>query len=229
MLPVISIFNLDISMYAITFAIGIIFDFLLIIYIKKFFDVKTLDVICCFPYWLIFFFVGAKFFYIVENMGLFFNEHYNVLSSGFSFTGGIIGGFLGIILYCKQYKVEVKYLLRLYTIVFPITYSFGKIGCYLVGCCNSIYNFPLQLIESLISFIITIYIFLKVRDNSIVYKYLILYSVSRFSFDFFRETRKIIFMNFSFIQLMCISIVIFCVYVYLVNRKYMKNSIGILK
>lgn len=223
MLPIINIFNFDISTYAITFAIGIIFDFWLIFYINKFFNIKKLDIICCFPYWLIFFFVGAKLFYTVENIELHFNIYLHIMGSGFSFTGGIIGGFLGIILYCKQYKIKYNDLLQIYVITFPLTYSFGKIGCFSAGCCNAIYNIPLQLIESMLSFIITIYVFLRIKDKSIVYKYLMLYCISRFAFDYLRENRKIIFMKLSYIQLICILIIIVSGALwYLKNRKHEK-------
>ena len=203
MLPIINIFNFSISTYAIAFAIGIALDFLLVIYINKFFNEQRTDVICCFPYWIISFCIGAKLFYIIENVDLFSSVNYYILSSGFSFTGGMVGGFLVIFLYCMQYKIKYRNLLQIYIIVFPLTCAFGKIGCFFAGCCKGINEYPIQIVEALVSFIITLYIILKIRNKSIIFQYLILYSISRFIFDFWRECRSVMYMNLSFTQFIC--------------------------
>ncbi len=219
MLSRISLFNFNISTYALAFGIGIICDFLLIVYIKKLFNVNKLDVICCFSYWLISIFIGAKLFYIIENINLFLDGEFDILDGGFSFTGGIIGGLLGILLYCSQYKIRHKDLSQVYVVTFPLAYAFGKIGCFMAGCCKGVGDIPLQLIEALASFIIFLYVLVKIKDNSIIYKYLVLYSITRFAFDFFRETRNIIFINLSSTQLICILLAILAILGYFINRK----------
>ena len=223
MFPKISLFNFNISTYALAFGIGIIFDFLLLVYIKKLFNVNKLDVICCFSYWLISIFLGAKLFYIIENINLFLDGEFEILDGGFSFTGGIIGGFLGIFLYCKQYKLRYKDLSQVYVVTFPLVYSFGKIGCFMAGCCKGVGEIPLQLIEALASFIIFLYVLIKIKDNSIMYKYLVLYSITRFAFDFLRESRNIVFTNLTITQLVCILLIILTILVYFISKKDIKN------
>lgn len=219
MLSTIYFKNYCISTYSLLFAFGIISSFILMLYLNKNHHVKTIDIIFCFPYWLISFLIGAKIFYIVENLDLFLNKYYRLLAGGFNFTGGLIGGILGVFLYCKLYKICFPNLLGIYIISFPIIYSFGKVGCFFAGCCNSMLDIPIQLIEAFVSLTITIYVFYNIKSNLIICNYLMIYSIVRFTFDFLRGSRNVFIISLSLTQIICI--VIF-VSVCLIRRKYRK-------
>ena len=57
---------------------------------------------------------------------------------GIVFYGGFIGGAIGILIYTKFAK-DVKdhrdHLLDIYAVLTPLFHVFGRIGCFLGGCC----------------------------------------------------------------------------------------------
>ena len=133
-----------------------------------------------------------------------------LLKGGFVFYVGLIGGVLGIFIYAKQFKISFKSLILTLVPVFPLIHSIGRLGCFLAGCCygmeyhgfghvvfhNTIYApvniplFPSQIIESLCNFIIFILIICTYKKFKGTYKiiglYAILYSIVRFTLEFFR-------------------------------------------
>lgn len=136
-----------------------------------------------------------------------------ISQSGFVFYGGLIGGILGIVIYSKLFKVSAKKLLLTIVPVIPLVHSFGRIGCLMAGCCygkeyqgfgsitfhNTLYAptniplFPTQLVESICNLIIFIILFSTYKKFKGTYKttgiYCILYSIVRFTLEFFRGDR----------------------------------------
>ena len=114
----------------------------------------------------------------------------------------------------------------------PLFHFFGRIGCFLGGCCfgipckigctytmgpieqaNGIARFPAQLLEALFNlclFFLLNYLYKKRKmENALLYVYLIIYAAGRFFIEFLRgdEYRGFLF-GLSTSQI--ISILIFC-------------------
>ena len=156
--------------------------------------------------------LGAKLLYyiteiktIVANPRLLLN-----VTDGFVVYGGIIGGFAAAYIYLRWKKYEpIKY----YDMAMPsiaLAQGFGRIGCFLAGCCygletdswigitfhtsayapNNVSLIPTQLLSSGLNFLhYFILIFVAKRcktDGLILGLYLILYSAGRFVIEFFR-------------------------------------------
>jgi len=161
---------------------------------------------------LIFGFIGAKLLYCIVEMNAFFNEPMRILSgSGFVLYGGIIGGILAAIMYCKSKRVNFFQYFDLTVPSVALAQGFGRIGCFLAGCCygretdsaigivfhnssiapNGIKLIPTQLLSSAGDFLIVIVLLLYARKDRKTGKvgalYLILYSVGRFIIEFFRN------------------------------------------
>jgi len=133
-----------------------------------------------------------------------------LLQGGFVFYGGLIGGVLGIYIYSKSFKISFNDLSNIFIAVIQIFHSIGRIGCLLAGCCYgreyngfgsiTFYNtnlaptgvplFPIQIVESICNLIIFIIVLLTYKKFKGTYKtialYSVLYSVVRFSLEFFR-------------------------------------------
>ena len=81
-------------------------------------------------------FLGAKLLYVIVEFDAFVKNPKAVLgSSGFVVYGGIIAGVLCCILYCKIKKLN---FLEYFDLVMPeiaLAQGFGRIGCFLAGCC----------------------------------------------------------------------------------------------
>lgn len=136
---------------------------------------------------------------IVETMG-----------TGFVVFGGIIFGSLAGYIYCKKEKLD---FLAYFDLVMPavaLAQGFGRIGCFLAGCCwgvettspigiifhesqfapNGVALVPTQLISSGLNFLhfLVLIWFAKRKkaDGQVGGAYLILYSIGRFIIEFFR-------------------------------------------
>lgn len=156
--------------------------------------------------------LGAKILYyitqineIIANPKLLLN-----VMDGFVVYGGIIGGILTGVLFCKLKKLD---FLKYFDLVMPsiaLAQGFGRIGCFLAGCCygletdsnfcivfqesdyapNHVPLLPTQLIASGLNFahffVLIMFATRKKADGQVAGLYLILYSVGRFILEFYR-------------------------------------------
>lgn len=132
-------------------------------------------------------------------------------SSGYVVYGGLIGGVLTGYLYCRRKKTDFWQVFDLTMPAVALAQFFGRIGCFLAGCCygkptesplgvifhNSVYApadeklFPIQLVSSglnLLNFIFLYFLWKKMRDKSGVTgaAYIVTYSIGRFFLEYFR-------------------------------------------
>ena len=62
----------------------------------------------------------------------------NYLFGGLVFYGGLIGAFLGIFCYCKQYHLSYVPYMDVFAPLIPFVHGIGRIGCFCSGCCYGI-------------------------------------------------------------------------------------------
>ena len=162
-------------------------------------------------------FLGAKVLYVItEYKELFAGRMtFRDVLYGFVVYGGIIGGILAGFLYCKVKKLN---FLKYFDIVMPsiaLAQGFGRIGCFLAGCCygkrtdawygmefnHSVYQnmvgvkvIPTQLIMSVANFahfFLLVWIANKAykagKDGVVAGCYLLFYSIGRFLIEFLRD------------------------------------------
>lgn len=105
-------------------------------------------------------FVGSRFFHIIWEEPNFYLESplraFDLLSGGFVWYGGFLGGLLGLYAFHKMRKSAEKLALRVWLDFFaPIAalgYGLGRIACVLTGCCyggvchlhGAVFRFPTQ-------------------------------------------------------------------------------------
>jgi len=157
-------------------------------------------------------FIGAKLLYCFVELESFLHDPMRILSgSGFVLYGGIIGGIVAAMFYCRHKKVN---FFEYFDLVMPsvaLAQGFGRIGCFLAGCCygretnsaigvmfhnssiapNGVKLIPTQLFSSAGNFLIAIVLLLYARKDRKAGKvgalYLIFYSMGRFIIEFFRS------------------------------------------
>lgn len=157
-------------------------------------------------------FIGAKLLYcMVEIKSLLSNPIQALSGNGFVVYGGIIGGVLAAIIYCKLKNVSFLEYFDLMVPSVAIAQGFGRIGCFLAGCCygrrtdsffgisfqnssiapNQVTLIPTQLFSSAGDFFIAIVLLIYARKSRKMARvgalYLILYSFGRFIIEFFRS------------------------------------------
>lgn len=158
--------------------------------------------------------VGAKLLYFITEWDVLIKGSltFRDIMFGFVVYGGIIGGILAGYLYCKVKKLN---FLKHFDIVMPsiaLAQGFGRIGCFLAGCCygretdawygmefnHSVYSnmagvkvIPTQLVMSaadFVHFFILVFIAKKVKKDGVVAGcYLLFYSIGRFLIEFLRN------------------------------------------
>jgi len=131
--------------------------------------------------------------------------------TGIVFFGGLIGGSAGGLIYLKMYKLSVPVFVDIAAPCIPLAHAVGRVGCFLAGCCYGVESkwgvmfdspaapagrllLPVQLIESdvnlLLAVVILLYERLRRPENDgrgkSLLLYLVLYSVSRFTLEFWR-------------------------------------------
>lgn len=154
-------------------------------------------------------FIGSKVLFVIthipwliENFTL-YNLMILFLQGGFVYYGGLFGVLISIII-CTRRNIDLrKRIFRMIAPAIPLFHCFGRIGCFLAGCCYgielkvniSLFGFllldklPVQLIEASFEFIMFIVLLIIINKNNIingVTEYLIAYGIFRFMIEFFR-------------------------------------------
>ncbi|NFR85513.1 MULTISPECIES: prolipoprotein diacylglyceryl transferase [unclassified Clostridium] len=157
--------------------------------------------------------VGGKLLFIITEFKSILEDPSILLNFGYGFVvyGALILGALTIYLYCKKKKWKVLEILDLVAPVLAIAQGFGRIGCFLAGCCygketnipigvefpiNSlapagIHVHPTQIYSSIFDFLLGFFLLYyskkEKKSGKIVSMYLIIYSIGRFMVEFFRN------------------------------------------
>lgn len=266
MFPVFEIFGKQIGMYGVMAVLGFAACVLVGSRLIKRYDINIYDFALTMIAAAISLAVFACLMYGLTNIRLIIYAfaHFDTLGfdgwwacvkhafSGIVFYGGFIGGAVGILIYTK-YAKDVKayrdHLLDIYAVLTPLFHGFGRIGCFLAGCCygvesefgftvhdnpinptiNDVNRFPIQLVESACNFIlffILLYLFKKrITESRLIYIYMLTYPVVRFVTEFFRgDEYRGIFFGLSTSQWVSIFLFVFALIMLPVKTKKLKAA-----
>lgn len=255
MLPYIQILGRSIPMYSIMAFAGIISAYIYLLLTYKKLGIEKDDCDFSFIYGLIGVFIGAKLLSLLLSLPNIINDFHMLFDdtekflqlyifSGFIFYGGLIGAFVGALIYIKKYKLNPDLFFKLLVPTIPLVHSIGRIGCFFAGCCygipvsnslgicftksfiapNNVPLLPVQLIESfcnLILFLVLAHLARRGRKGmTILSVYLISYSIIRFILEYFRYDYYRGFIGcFSTSQLISIAVFGVGLYIVLKNKK----------
>lgn len=189
--------------------------------------------------------IGSRvIYYIVEIKAIIIDP--SILwnfSSGYVVYGGIMGGTVVSMIYCKNRKVRFITYFDLVMPAVAMAQGFGRIGCFLAGCCygretdsiigityhtslyapNGVKLIPTQLISSggdfLFAIILLMYAKKKRTDGKVASLYLILYSIGRFMIEFLRNDYRGNIGLLSTSQIISIGILSVGIVMYLLSNK----------
>lgn len=169
-------------------------------------------------------------------------------SHGFVVYGGVIGGVLINVFYCKKKKVNFW---EYFDIVMPsvaFAQGFGRIGCFCAGCCygkrtdewygitfhgsrfapNGVSLIPTQLLSSAGDFLICGLLILYSKKNPkkgrVGAGYLILYGIGRFLIEFLRNDHRGTVGDLSTSQFISIGIMTAGVVMWAIAAKFKSNQ-----
>lgn len=195
-------------------------------------------------------FLVSKICYVITVFDQFLANPLSVLGGGgWVIYGAIIGGILGAYLYCKKHKWDFMKVLNIVIVSVPLAQGFGRIGCFLAGCCYGIHTdaffgvtfpegslcpiheplVPTQLIMSLGDFIIFGILYYRLVKKGKVENtgalYLLLYSIGRFFVEFIRgdfERGHVGVLSTS--QFIGIFVILFSIVLFLYQKKKEKSN-----
>ncbi len=228
-----------IPFYGLFLYIGIFFAFVIGIFLCRKRRFPFWDLVGAGAYAMIGGMIGSKLLFLAVSwkqilaMRLPFEA---IVKGGFVFYGGLIGGFLGVLIYAKQFKMPLVDFLDLFAVPLPLAHAFGRIGCFFGGCCYGIhYNgrwstayrtssnintplntplFPIQIISAIglfLLFVVLFAVFLRTRKKGLVTCiYVIAYPILRFLAEFLRgDVERGIFGGLSVAQWVSLLIIVF--------------------
>lgn len=197
--------------YGLMIAIGIVCALILAVQRGK---KRNMDVDAIFTLVIlavVFGFLGGKILFIIQDFEHFLQEPLMVFSGGgFVVYGGIIVAMIAAILYCRK---KGHSFLKYFDLLVPsvaLAQGFGRIGCFLAGCCygaetscsigvvfpagsiapSGVPLIPTQLFSAagdfLIALLLVLYARKDRREGRVGALYLILYGVGRFIIEIFR-------------------------------------------
>ena len=162
-------------------------------------------------------YIGSKLLYaltqlpwLVKNFSL-KNLLLLIPQSGLVFYGGLFGVIFTLMLLTRKDANLRARVFRMATPAMPLFHTFGRVGCFMTGCCYgkelikpitvgvlTFTRFPVQLVEALaevLLFLLLLILDRKSKDADLLKTYLILYAVVRFADEFLRgdEIRGIYF------------------------------------
>ncbi len=154
--------------------------------------------------------LGSRILYVALNWEQFSGRWKDVFFSrfeGLTFYGAFVGGALAILLWCRWRKIDFSKLADLAAPYLALGYAFGRIGCFLNGCCygrvstvpwavvipvvDNLPRHPVQLYAA--GGAVVIFIILKLLRSYRPYTgftliaLCALYGILRFTTEFFRE------------------------------------------
>ena len=181
---------------------------------------------------VIFGYFCSKLTYVLVEWDSFIKDPKLFLSqSGFVVIGGLAGGVLAAWVYCRIKKVKFIDYFDLCIPSVAIAQGFGRIGCFMAGCCygkvtdspigiafthsnyapNNVPLIPTQLISSAANFLnmaLLLFIAKKAKKKGLVAAvYMLTYSVGRYLIEFLRDDDRGVIGPFSTSQFF--SVIIF--------------------
>ena len=150
MLPYLNIFSRRIPTYGIAAAVGILLGYW---YLRRRTRALPLrdqaELELAYLFGMVGTFVGAKLLSLLTQLPQLLQdlrapaftasmliEKY--LSGGFVFYGGLYGALLGAFIYLKAVRRNVWGALRVLLPLVPLVHGFGRVGCFLMGCCYGV-------------------------------------------------------------------------------------------
>lgn len=191
--------------------------------------------------------VGARLLYVLLTWNDYATNPLNIFAlwnGGMTSFGGFVGGIIAGIIACRIKKVDAWNMADLAAVSFPIGYFFGRIGCFLNGCCyggvcelpwavqfhikdatgNDILtppSHPAQLYSAIAAAIMFAILLPLERKRAfrgqVILAFLILYSIYRFLVEFVREgatAESSGILNLTQAQIACIVIAVISGIVY---------------
>ncbi len=133
----ISVFGLQISLYGILVALGVLIAYLLILKFSKKENLPVKAIENTFILAIVFGLIGARVAYSIEHHEEFRSliDWFALWKGGVDFYGGLIGGIIGALIGVKLFKLPLWKVADIAAPAIALAHFFGRLGCTSAGCC----------------------------------------------------------------------------------------------
>lgn len=217
-LVALTLLGIDISWYGVMVGLGFLVALVLCQQLCK-----ERDLSHDYPYsliWWVFPFsiVGARIYFLIFDGFTSFWDIITIWNGGLAIYGGVIGGFLGLIICCLIHKISIVKTCDVVVPVLAIGQAFGRIGCIFGNCCYGVevtnkslqwfpislyvhggYHYATNFYESILDlclFFALVVLLRKVKIKGLpTFAYLFGYGLVRFILESFRDQGQTLFIG----------------------------------
>jgi phosphatidylglycerol:prolipoprotein diacylglycerol transferase len=154
-------------------------------------------------------FLGARFFYVIENFSYYAAEPLKIFAvweGGLIFYGGALAALFGFWVTVRKLHVPFWKALDFIVPYGALAHAFGRIGCFLNGCCFGkscelpwAVRFPevpyavhpTQLYEAFYDLVLFVFLMKRAKrarfEGEVSLLYFLLYGIGRYTIEFLRE------------------------------------------
>ncbi len=175
--------------------------------------------------------IGARILYVVANLPYYRSmptEIWRIDHGGLIFYGGIIGGAIGAFWFAYRRKEPRIALLDFLVVAIPLGHMFGRIGCFLNGCCYGVPSpdsgfgiamagdptprVPVQLVEAFGNLLVFLVLYTMYRRHAptgaVSAFYLLLYPGLRFGLEFLRGDDRLFYRGLTAAQWLSLTLIV---------------------
>ena len=224
--------EIKISTYGIAVVAGLIACISNIVLRKNKYGYNNRVLAVCSGIILCFMALGSKILFFLTQLPLVLKEFSFIktieifITSGFVYYGGFLGALVGIIFAAKLLNIDTLQLMNFCAPLFAVFHAFGRIGCFMAGCCYGIpwkygfamidtpdvNRFPVQLLEAFLEFFL-FFLLLHIEKEEkydLMKIYMVIYAIMRFFLEYLRgdDIRGIWVLGLSTSQLIALCILV---------------------
>ncbi|MFY0645149.1 MAG: prolipoprotein diacylglyceryl transferase [Bacteroidia bacterium] len=243
--------HISVYSYGFMIALGILVAFIIALRMSRKFGVDSDKLSNLFFWVIIVAFIGGKLFFYLEDPQRYIEDPGSMLrlsGGGFVFYGSLIFAIPAIVWWLKRQKIPIRPFLDILAFVGPVVHSFGRVGCFMAGCCYGevCHNalgvtfshpetlaspvdtplYPTQLFDIAVNLIILATVLLvqkkKAFEGQLFLIYLMMYGVGRSIVELYRgdEARGYVIDNvLTHSQFIAIIIIAVCIFFWMRWRK----------
>jgi|TARA_B110000902_G_scaffold78430_1_gene93387 phosphatidylglycerol:prolipoprotein diacylglycerol transferase len=131
--------TLSLHSYGVMIALGVLASFYITLHKSKKFGMDADRLSGMFIWVIVAAFVGGKLFFFLEDIDKYWGKYAAIkgaMGGGFVFYGSLIFAVPTIVWWLRKEKIPVRPFLDILAFVGPVVHSFGRVGCFLAGCCH---------------------------------------------------------------------------------------------
>jgi phosphatidylglycerol---prolipoprotein diacylglyceryl transferase len=131
--------HISVHSYGFMIALGVLVSFYVALKMTKRYGLDSDKLSSMFLWVMLASVVGGRIFFYFEDIDKYINNPSELLKmsgGGFVFYGSLIFAIPTIIWWLRKRKIPVRPMLDVIAFISPIIQSFGRVGCFLAGCCH---------------------------------------------------------------------------------------------